>query len=342
MHVPGSPMNDYKPQSAWLRSDAPMEPVGPSDSVGPSDPVGPPDPVSPSAPTKPSIPALPLEPSVPVKPTTPLPVIPAVPMEPAKPIAPVIPSVPMQPAKPIAPVIPAVPTQPAKPIFPGVVLPIHPQPRYANVRFLHAAFGYPPFRILINNSRAVNWLGYTSLSGYCQVRTGYQTITVTSAEDGYVYIQKSFPFQVGHPSTIAVINTPDGGLDLLQIPDNCCPPSGNFSNLRISNLAMNSGPMDVLLADGRVVFADVRFKETTAYKRIRPGAYQFFFAETSLTPMPRWMDIETQESGFTGSYPVPNTMASLYLNAVGNTNYTIFLLNSGRGDAVQAILTESK
>jgi len=53
---------------------------------------------------------------------------------------------------------------------------------------------------------------------------------------------------------------------------------------------------DVLLADGRVIYTDVRFKETTSYKRIRPGTYEFFFAETNLAPIPSHADIETLDT----------------------------------------------
>ena len=33
-----------------------------------------------------------------------------------------------------------------------------------------------------------------------------------------------------------------------------CPPTGALSNFRMSNLAYNSQPLDLLLADGRVVY----------------------------------------------------------------------------------------
>ncbi len=219
----------------------------------------------------------------------------------------------------------------------GVTLPIW--PKFSRARFLNAAYGYRPFRILVNNARTVNWLSYAALSGYGKIPSGYQTVTVTGP-NGYVYIQKSLPFLPNQNSTIAIINTPSG-LDLLQIPDNCCTPNGSYSNFRVSNLALNTRPLDVLLGDGRVVYADVRYKETTAYKRIHPGTYQFFFAETDLTPMPKWMDIETLDSAFIGTYPVPNTVASLYLNAVNSANYTVFLLPSGP-DSIQAMLAETR
>lgn len=209
-------------------------------------------------------------------------------------------------------------------------------PAAAQARFLNAAYGYPSFQILIDGVRAVRFLGSGSLSPYRRLRAGYHTVSVAGL-DGYIYLQKSIPFDAGSVSTLAVILRA-GGLDLLQISDRCCPPTGRYSNLRVSNLAYYSNPLDVLLADGRVIYTDVRFKETTSYKRIRPGTYEFFFAETNLAPIPSHADIETLDSAFLGSTPPANVVASDYVAVSGRTNYTIFLLSTGNtSDAVQAL-----
>ncbi len=200
----------------------------------------------------------------------------------------------------------------------------------SRVRFLNAAFGYTPIRIQINRVRVVTRLGYASVSSYVQAPGGYQTITV-SGLDGYTYLRKTMPLPPGSLSTIAVINTPSG-LDLLQISDQCCLQGNCASNFRVSNLALNSPPIDVLLKDGRVVYADVRFKETTIFKRVRPGTYQFLFAETDRSPMPSWMDIETLDSAFLGTPDLHDTIVSLNLEVEKNTNYTVFLLSSGTGE----------
>lgn len=175
------------------------------------------------------------------------------------------------------------PTQPSRP------------QSYAAVRFLNAAYGYAPFRIFVQNTRMVRLLNYAAASSYLRIPAGYQTVTVTGA-NGYIYLQKTLPFPQNARSTVAIVNTA-GGLDLLQIPDTCCAPARGYGGFRVSNLARNSTPLDVLLADGRVVYADVRFKETTSFKQIRPGSYQFYFAETSLMPMPDYQDIETLDAG---------------------------------------------
>lgn len=237
------------------------------------------------------------------------------------------------------PVIPLPNPGEGGPVGGGIVIPIW--PRYATTRFLNAAFGYQTFRVLINNRRAVSWLNYGSLSAYSRVATGYQTVTVTGT-DGYIYIQKTMLFQAGTPTTIAIINTASG-LDLLQITDNCCTPAAGYANFRVCNLARNSNPLDVILADGRTVYSDVRFKEATAFKRIYPGTYEFLFAETNQTPMPAWLDIETLDSAFIGTYPIPNMVASLYMNIVAGMNYTVYLLSSGSvTNAVQTVVAADR
>ena len=204
---------------------------------------------------------------------------------------------------------------------------VTPWRRGASVRFLNAAYGYAAFRVHVGSGRFVSPLNYASVSSYGRFRPGYHTVTV-SGLDGYIYIQKSMLLQAGGASTIAIINTA-GGLDLLQITDNTSRPTGGFSNLRIGNLAYNSGPMDVLMSDGRVVYSDLRFKEVGAFKRIRPGVYQFFYADTNLMAMPAGLDIETMDSAWLGVYPPHETFGFLYLDVVSGVNYTVYLLQSG-------------
>ena len=231
------------------------------------------------------------------------------------------------------------PQAPGIQLLPGAVYPVY--PATASVRFLHAAYGYPPLRIFVGNTRAVSFLNMQSFSAYTRVPAGYRTVTV-SGTDGYIYLQKTLPFEPGSRCTVAVVNRA-GGLDLVQIADLRTAPAGYTSNLRVSNLAYNSGPMDVLLADGRVIYADLRFKETTSYKRIAPGAYEFIFAQTNQLPAPAYTDIESLDSAFIGAGPSADAVASLYLNVRAGANYTIFLVSSGTAyNAVTAIVAEDR
>ena len=230
-------------------------------------------------------------------------------------------------------------------VYPGNVIqpirPIQPLPTvtYAAVRFLNAAYGYPAFRVFVGNRRAASLLNFASLSAYVRLAAGYQTVTITGT-DGYVYIQKTIPFEAGGRFTVAVINRP-GGLDLLRITDNCCFTSTQAAHFRVGNLARNSGALDVLLPDGRAVYTDVRFKEITSFKRIAPGAYEFLFAETNQLPAPAYSDIETLDSAFIGANPLSDTAASVYLQVTRGRAYTVYLLQNGQSyNAVSPLVVE--
>ena len=240
------------------------------------------------------------------------------------------------------PVIPLPNPGEGGPVYPGgFIQPIQPLPTvtYAAVRFLNAAYGYPAFRVYVGNRRAARLLNFASLSAYVRLAAGYQTVTVTGM-DGYVYIQKTIPFEAGGRFTIAVINRP-GGLDLLRITDNCCFTSLQAAHFRVGNLARNSGALDVLLPDGRAVYSDVRFKEIASFKRIAPGAYEFLFAETNQLPAPAYSDIETLDSVFIGANPLPDTAASVYLQVTRGRAYTVYLLQNGQSyNAVSPLVVE--
>ena len=181
----------------------------------------------------------------------------------------------------------------------------------------------------VANSRFANRLNFASVTGYGRVYSGFQTVTVTGM-NGYVYIRKSMPFQTNGLTTIAIIKTA-GGLDLLQIQDSCCSPGRGYASFRVGNLAYNSGPLDVVMSDGRVVYSDLRYKEVAPFRRIVPGAYQFFYADTGLASMPASLAIEPMDSDWLGVYPPYETFGSLYLDVNAGDIYTVYLIQKGSG-----------
>ena len=210
----------------------------------------------------------------------------------------------------------------------------------ASVRFLHAAYGYGALRIYVRSMLAAQRLRYGTATSFLRIPAGYQIVTVTDT-NGRIYLRRTLPFQYNARSTVAVIRT-SAGLDLLQIPETCCPTAYGYGSFRVVNLAPNAGALDVLLADGRVVYADVYYKETTASRQIRPGTYQFYFARTNLSAMPADLDIETMDSAFLDTDPAILTVASLELTVKRRIQYTVCLLSSGTGpDAVEPLVLES-
>ncbi|NLL78438.1 MAG: DUF4397 domain-containing protein [Clostridiales bacterium] len=143
------------------------------------------------------------------------------------------------------------------------------------VRFLNTAVGYGPFRIAINNRTILSSLSYAEISQYGRVSSGYQTITV-SGQNGYVYLSQQMLIDANAKHTIAIVNTADGSLDLALITDRVCAAPGNLSCLRACNLSYNSGPLNILLSNGYVVFRNVNFMDFTSYRRLLSGNYLFF------------------------------------------------------------------
>ena len=100
-----------------------------------------------------------------------------------------------------------------------------------------------------------------------------------------------------------------------------------------------SKPIDVLLRDGRVVYSDVQFKETPAFKRIRPGDYEFIFAYTNFEAMPYWQDIETMNPDMMRTSPPVQEVASIETLIRPGYSYTAYLLNTAPSpDAIQVLL----
>ena len=225
------------------------------------------------------------------------------------------------------PVIPLPSPGEGGPVYPGNSGWV--QPGTSRVRFLNAAYGYPALRISVANSRFASRLSYASVTGYGRVRAGYQTVTVSNPS-GRVYLQRSLPFQANGITTVAVIRTARG-LDLLQIGDSCCPPSGGCASFRVGNLAYNSSPLDVIMSDGRVVYSDLRYKEVAPFRSIAPGSYRFFYADTNLTSMPDSMGIESLDPAWLDIYPPQETFGSLYLNISCGERCTVYLLQNGAG-----------
>lgn len=264
-----------------------------------------------------------------------------------------IPSIPLPPivGSPEAPPgsdIPMIPLPPivGTPESPGSNIPVIPLPpivgtpespgnqaRYCRVRFLHAAPQEGSFNISIGSVRVASNLSFGNFSEYRFVPDGFRVITIMTARSPrMILFQRSLPFRAGDIITLAIINTVNG-IELSQISDRGCSRSNGTSCLRMANLVYNSPPLDLLLNDFRVVFSDVRYKETTAFSRIRPGNYGFFLSQTPGVPTPFMDDVEIMEDiprmvseRYFPGYGEVVPLISLLLRVRPNTMYTIYVL----------------
>ena len=127
------------------------------------------------------------------------------------------------------PVIPLPNPGEGGPVAPGGGIGMVPGwPRWSSIRFLNAARSYPPFRIFIGSTLAVRSLEFTAVSSYRRMASGYRSVTV-SGQDGYIYLQKTLPFQDNAPVTVAVVHTAGGRARVPHAPV-CCPPPPALAN----------------------------------------------------------------------------------------------------------------
>ena len=248
---------------------------------------------------------------------------------------------------------PSRPNRPNRPNWP--IFPVYPLPNvpcffcqegntngYSKVRFLNAVNSYRSLVVIVSGLQVASGLSFGSLTNYGNVSDGFRTVTIAQP-NGYVLLRKTVPFHAGDTITMAIIPSA-GGIDLMQISDTPCNnrPYG-YSCFRVANLAYYSNPLDVILYDGRVVYSDVRFKEVTSFKRIRPGEYDFYLAETSLRPTPRMEDIETLNTDTSSVMMRAEPLLSFYVNVRANAMYTVYILGYGTSpNELQTIIVEDR
>ncbi len=165
------------------------------------------------------------------------------------------------------------------------------------VRFLNGVMDSgPSLRILAGNRLLSSSLAPGSFSEVFSLPAGFRLFTFFDANSPWLLLYRaSIPLNAGDVVTLAMVRSANG-LDLVRVDDRPCGITGTgWSCLRCVNLVYDSPGLDLVLTDGRVVFTDVRFKETTNYRRARPGRFDLYVAQTPRPVPAPHTDMETVE-----------------------------------------------
>lgn len=213
----------------------------------------------------------------------------------------------------------------------------------ARVRVLNGAANYGELTVTVGGETVASDLPFGTSTQYKNVKEGFQVVTVlaTSYPRRIIY-QEVIPFVATISVTLALVNTVNGvGIQtVIDLP--CMSSTRRLACLRMINLSYNSGPLDLVLEDGRVVFSDVRFKEVTNYKRANEGKYNFKVINSPNRPMPIVSDISlindlTYQIG--GRW---DALLEFSIDMKANTMYTIYILgNDGYLPALQPYILEN-
>jgi hypothetical protein len=144
----------------------------------------------------------------------------------------------------------------------------------AHIRFLHGATDEGAVNIFVNNRLFARNVKFTEITDYMRVRPGRVNIRIVSAVGSNRPILVDnitiSPFFI---ATIAITGN-DNELKLTVINDPNMPPLLDVARFRVSNLTDDVPRVDVVQANGRVLFRNVDRGETTRYISMQPGRYR--------------------------------------------------------------------
>ena len=233
--------------------------------------------------------------------------------------------------------IPETPIAPegGRPVNPGmgpgpVIIPVRPQNRdFSRVRFLNASTNNFPLQISIDGRAAVQDLRFGENTGYQRVTDGFHTVTIVAAVGPRILLyRKALPFVANEVVTMVVIDTPNG-LDIAQVSDRGCRAlPGNISCFRVANMSYDNSAYDVMLYNGGIVFADVRFQAVTRWKQARTADYQFYVTNARRGQRIEEIPMITMGNGvaYEGIYMEPLTSFQVDMSA--GEMYTSYLIGN--------------
>lgn len=238
-----------------------------------------------------------------------------------------------------------------QPIPPIVIQPGQPVMRCCRVRFFHAAVQAGSLNVNVGSQRVASNLAFGNFSTYYCFAEGFRTVSLINAGSGRtLLLRKTVPMSYGEQLTFVIVNNAStGALELVRVNDTACSGQmGGFGCLRMANFLLGDTALDLLTADGRVLFSDVRYKETTLSRRLRPGSYSFLVANTPVRIEPRIQDVEMDQGEWRISqrylpgYGEMDLLLSFGMQARRGVLSTAYIIGQANTGEVQVVVSENR
>lgn len=244
----------------------------------------------------------------------------------------------------------------APPVYPQPIPPIVTQPgqpvmRCCRVRFFHAAVQAGSLNVNVGSQRVASNLAFGNFSTYYCFAEGFRTVSLINAGSGRtLLLRKTVPMSYGEQLTFVIVNNAStGALELVRVNDTACSGQmGGFGCLRMANFLLGDTALDLLTADGWVLFSDVRYKETTLSRRLRPGSYSFLVANTPVRIEPRIQDVEMDQGEWRISqrylpgYGEMDLLLSFGMQARRGVLSTAYIIGQANTGEVQVVVSENR
>jgi len=203
----------------------------------------------------------------------------------------------------------------------------------------------------VGSQRVASNLAFGNFSTYYCFAEGFRTVSLINASSGRtLLLRKTVPMSYGEQLTFVIVNNAStGALELVRVNDAACSGQmGGFGCLRMANFLLGDTALDLLTADGRVLFSDVRYKETTLSRRLRPGSYSFLVANTPVRIEPRIQDVEMDQGEWRISqrylpgYGEMDLLLSFGMQARRGVLSTAYIIGQANTGEVQVVVSENR
>lgn len=149
---------------------------------------------------------------------------------------------------------------------------VNPSPP-AHYRLLHAVPTAPPVDIYINGSLVAKALRYANFTSYFRASPGSYDVKIFPAgKKDKALLETSLQLSAGNIYTVAAIGD-SKNISLLPINEPHVSQVKNYTSVRFSHLSPNAPALDISLPDGKNLFKDVKYKQTTDYLSLPQGHY---------------------------------------------------------------------
>ncbi|MCI9362335.1 MAG: DUF4397 domain-containing protein [Hungatella sp.] len=230
---------------------------------------------------------------------------------------------------------------PSFPSFPSFC-PSCPSTSYGQVRFLNASTNNFSINITVDSTTYASNISFGTITGYSTISDGFHTITVRRSTGlRAMLVQQTFPFSANERYTMVLVDSAQGGVNLIQVPSTSCSNiSSNIGCYRVANMAYSGSNFDVMLYSHDAVFRNVGFEDVTAYKQAAAGSYQFYITNAANFTVIRELPALVIGAVVTGTF-TSEPLVSYQVDISGRSKYTSYLIgNTWSGSNFRVLTVE--
>ena len=141
------------------------------------------------------------------------------------------------------------------------------------IRVVHMSPDAPAVDILVDGQRAISNLAFKGATEYASLPAGQRDVQVTPAgQNENAVIAAQLPVQAGQDATVVAVGRV-ANIGALPLPDDNRAPAAGKAKVRFVHASPDAPNVDIAVAGGPVLFANVAFRGVAGYSEVDAGTY---------------------------------------------------------------------